>query len=31
MLIAHENWMELGVVDKLAAQAAKLRALPTDH
>jgi len=23
MLIAHENWMELGVVEKLAAQAAK--------
>jgi len=23
MLIAHENWMELGIVDKLAAQAAK--------
>ena len=27
MLIAHENWMELGVVEKLAAQAAKLLTL----
>ena len=27
MLIAHENWMELGVVEKLAAQAPKLLAL----